>query len=78
MQSGIARQSKDLVDAVPFAPRHRLWTARMAIAAQIDVGVRRVAADATHEPANMAGDLSAGWCLAGAQQHRDRATAAVS
>ena len=53
MQGGIARQPKDIVDAVLFAPRHRLWTAIMAIAAQGDVGVRPVAADATDEPANM-------------------------
>jgi hypothetical protein len=45
----------------------------MAIAANGDVGLRPVSADAADQPAQMAADLRAGRRLAGPQQHRYRA-----
>ena len=46
----------------------------MTVAAQRYPGGRPMAADAPHQSADVAGDLGAGRCLAGSQQHRHRAT----
>ena len=67
-----AGQTKDEIDAVFFAPRHHLWAAVMAIAADGDVRLRPVFADAMHEAAQMAAYLFARGRLAGAQQDGDR------
>ena len=44
----------------------------MTVAAQDDAGIGPVLLDTPVQPADMAGDLGAGWHLAGAEQHRHR------
>src|SRR6266699_2309972 len=54
VEDDVAGQSEDEADAVFFAPRHHLRTTVMAIAANGDVGLRPVFADAANEAAQMA------------------------
>ena len=72
MKRGIAREPEDIVDAILFAPLHRLGAAIVAVAPQSDVGLGPMAPDAPDEPPDMAGDFGARRRLAGAQQHRNR------
>src|SRR5258707_1189792 len=50
-QYRIAGQTEDEIDAVFFAPCHHLWAAVMAVAANGQMGVRPVFADAADEAA---------------------------
>src|SRR6202011_3085681 len=58
-QYRIAGQPEDKIDAVVFAPCHHLGAAIMAVAANGQVGVRPVFADAADEAAEMATHLLA-------------------
>ena len=64
-QYRIAGQSEDEIDTVVFAPSHHLGPAVMAVAANGQVGVRPVFAEAADEAAEMAAHLLAGGRLPG-------------
>src|SRR5262249_59152642 len=51
IEHDIAGQPKNVIDAVVFAPRHRLLATIMAIAAHSDASVRPVPADAADQAA---------------------------
>jgi hypothetical protein len=67
VEDDVAGQSEDEANAVFFAPRHHLLATVMAIAANGDVRLRPVFADAADEAAQMAAHLLARGCLAGPQ-----------
>jgi hypothetical protein len=72
IERDIAGQPKNVIDAVVFAPRHRLLATIMAIAAHSDASVRPVPADAADQAAEQLANLHTRWRLAGPQDHDNR------
>src|SRR5262249_22562214 len=72
IERDIAGQPKTVIDAVVFAPRHRLLATIMAIAARSDASVRPVPADAADQAAEQLANLHPRWRLAGPQDHDNR------
>ena len=71
VEHNIAGEPKNVVDAVVLAPRHRLFAAVMAVAADADVGVGPVSADAPDQATEQLANLHARWSLARTQKHRN-------
>ena len=59
VQHGVARQAKDIIDAVGLAPRHHVRATVVAVAADSQPRVRPMAADPAHQAAQMVADFHA-------------------
>ena len=72
-QRGVGWQAEHVVNAVGLAEGHDLGPAIVPVAADGDVGIGSVPTDMAHEAPNVTCRFGTRRCLAGAQQHGDRA-----